>query len=438
MAEAFIPATDIITTDGLLELIKSLERDEGSNLEVTSLRSEQSGDNPNLGLNFVGFIGNMHASTLPAAHVAIISGTAAEQEAKIQEISETNLLLDWKELFVQGPGQGAPSFQNVLFYREGRTITWKGQMSWFGGKDDTDMPDQEPLAIVQNDNFDYYKKYFVDEKKGGDGTFPHAKNLNPETYYIACRWDYWVTPRTQLKDCTIMVSHRGMTARAEAVDWGPNEDTGRVADVSKGLADHLGLTTDQVCEVKLTLPVGLLQSILGGAPGDGVRYLKQSQIIALFDDPRPTTPAGGGKVTPRPGFESNLIIPVEIPSLMGIEGAPAFGKVRCHRRVAAALQAAFAEVHAQELTGQILTWDGMYVPRHMGWDQSRPLSRHTWGIAFDINAGDNPYNQKPAKPGAKGSVHALVPIFEKHGFFWGGYFKDAPDGMHFEWGRVTV
>ena len=29
-----------------------------------------------------------------------------------------------------------------------------------------------------------------------------------------------------------------------------------------------------------------------------------------------------------------------------------------------------------------------YVPRHMRWDNSRPLSRHSWGIAFDIETED--------------------------------------------------
>ena len=434
MPETSIPTPET-TIPGLLAHITSFEKDLGSNLEVTSLRSEQSSANPNDGVNFLCVNGNESASALPEAQLKIIGGTPQQQDAEIQQISETNLLVDYAQLFIDG------SFQNVLFFRPGRTTTWKGKMSHFGGKDDSTLGEDEPLAIVQNDNFELYKKFFMNEEKGGN--FPHAKNLNPDTPYIACRWDYRVTPRTELKKCMIMVTNpaNGESRRAEAVDWGPDATLDRVADLSPALESALGLATGQVCEVVITLPIGLLQEMIttpNGQPGGGVKVLSETQVIALFDDPNPTTPAGGGAVTPRPGFVSDNITTVGIPSLAGIKGAPANLKVECHRKVAEALAAAFREINDRGMTSLILSWDGMYVPRHINRDTGKPLSRHTWGIAFDINAKFNPYKAKPAKPGTQGSVHDLVPIFEEHGFFWGGYFKTSPDGMHFEWGRDTV
>ena len=437
MPETTIPITKTDIAD-ILQAINVLEMS-GSDREVTSISAEREATNPN---NFLGFVFNAKDLPLPVPHLEIISGTPEQQDAKIQEIGEVNTLVDYAEMLVKGPGQNAATFQNVLFFREGRTITLKGKMSHFGGKDDTTLADDEPLAIVQNDNFEHYKTLFVNEEKGGD--FPHAKNLNPATSYIACRWDYRVTPRLRLRECMITVKNtaNAKTEQAVAVDWGPNVVLDRVADLSPGLADKLGLKTGHVCEVVITLPPGLLHDMVQdpegmGAPGDGVRYLSEQEVISLFGNPKPTTPAANGAVVPRPGF-IDLLGTAHIPSLAGIKGAPLNQKVDCHKKVKAALEAAFAEIAVEGLTNRILSWDGMFVPRHINRDTGKPLSRHTWGIAFDINAKFNPYKTKPAKPGTEGSVHELVPIFERHGFYWGGRFKSTPDGMHFEWGRITA
>ena len=60
------------------------------------------------------------------------------------------------------------------------------------------------------------------------------------------------------------------------------------------------------------------------------------------------------------------------------------------------------------------------------------LSSHAFGTAFDINARDNRIGATPALRGSRGSVRALVPLANAHGFYWGGHFEDRPDGMHFE------
>jgi hypothetical protein len=41
---------------------------------------------------------------------------------------------------------------------------------------------------------------------------------------------------------------------AHPADWGPHEDTGRVADISPGLMQALGITTDD--EVEVLYPYG--------------------------------------------------------------------------------------------------------------------------------------------------------------------------------------
>ena len=54
------------------------------------------------------------------------------------------------------------------------------------------------------------------------------------------------------------------------------------------------------------------------------------------------------------------------------------------------------------------------------------------GTAFDINVAWNGLGVQPALLGQKGSVRELVEIAFEHGFIWGGWFTNRPDGMHFE------
>jgi hypothetical protein len=41
----------------------------------------------------------------------------------------------------------------------------------------------------------------------------------------------------------------GIALRAFPADWGPHQDTGRVADISPGLMEALGIETDDEVEV---------------------------------------------------------------------------------------------------------------------------------------------------------------------------------------------
>jgi hypothetical protein len=105
----------------------------------------------------------------------------------------------------------------------------------------------------------------------------------------------------------------------------------------------------------------------------------------------------------------------------------------CHVRVIDAIQQALTEIREQGLEDEIdLTnsnrYGGCYVGRfsRLAKDNFGPISRHAWGMAFDINTSTN----------AQGAVPQMncdvVRIFRKHGFAWGGNYL-MPDGMHFEY-----
>lgn len=135
-----------------------------------------------------------------------------------------------------------------------------GKMSTFGGPDDHGVSPSEGLALVNNQaQFNDLRAYFLDTQP--PGTTGYARRLNPDTFYIACRWNYSETPPKYLRGITVTVTNpsNGKSAEAQPIDWGPNVSTGRIADLSPGLADHLGLDTDNQCKVEIPLSAADVQ-----------------------------------------------------------------------------------------------------------------------------------------------------------------------------------
>ena len=69
---------------------------------------------------------------------------------------------------------------------------------------------------------------------------------------------------------------------------------------------------------------------------------------------------------------------------------------------------------------------GCFVPRLIRGPSGGFLSRHSFGIAIDVNPSTNPFGGTPTID------QRLVEIVKKYGFSWGGTWT-RPDGMHFEW-----
>lgn len=105
-------------------------------------------------------------------------------------------------------------------------------------------------------------------------------------------------------------------------------------------------------------------------------------------------------------------------------------RAQCHVQVVGDLSAALAEVAEAGLAWAIEVsnanaYGGCFNPRYSR--TSGFLSRHAYGMALDTNTVSNCGGCRPPK------MHCdVVRIFRKHGFAWGGNFRQ-PDGMHFEW-----
>lgn len=123
-----------------------------------------------------------------------------------------------------------------------------GTCSHFGGPDDTGVSPDEGLAFIYS--IDDAPQLFLPFQP--EGTTGLARRLNPYVNYVACRWDYDVTPKPSLLEDVALVRNTatGVALKAFPSDWGPHEaKTGRAADLSPGLMDNLGLTTDDEVEV---------------------------------------------------------------------------------------------------------------------------------------------------------------------------------------------
>jgi D-alanyl-D-alanine carboxypeptidase len=173
--------------------------------------------------------------------------------------------------------------------------------------------------------------------------------------------------------------------------------------------------------------------------------VREDQLNTVLEDPksRPlfTSPGGlsyrigdDGAVEFEGDWVEKNIISTAIPQLAGVKtlssDQPFSGTVRLSREATPAAVAAFAEIEAAGLKDRILSFDGSFVPRTIRGAASR-LSVHALGTAFDLNCQWNFFGKPAVDAGQKGSVKELVPIFEKHGFKWGGT-AGGPDTCHFE------
>lgn len=129
-----------------------------------------------------------------------------------------------------------------------------GRMSTFGGPDDKGVKPHEGVALVEKGDLSkwWFSHLFLTRQP--TGTTGLARRLNPKALYVACRWNYKLTPRAKLRNSMVRLTAGSKTIWARPVDWGPNANTGRICDMSPGAAKALGLETDDIVEVELLLP----------------------------------------------------------------------------------------------------------------------------------------------------------------------------------------
>jgi hypothetical protein len=130
-----------------------------------------------------------------------------------------------------------------------KVLKAKGKVSWFGGPEDTGVAPDEGLAFL----YEYDDKPELFLKQQPPGTTGLARRLDPGESYIAMRWDYEQFPKEFLRGdvkARVRAPKTGKEYLATPADWGPHVDTTRVADISPGLMEALGIETDDQVEVE--------------------------------------------------------------------------------------------------------------------------------------------------------------------------------------------
>jgi N-acetylmuramoyl-L-alanine amidase len=124
-----------------------------------------------------------------------------------------------------------------------------GKCSHFGGPNDEGVSSDEDLAFI----FEIEQAPHLFLPYQPEGTTGLARRLNPFVHYLACRWDYDITPQEMLRTKVALIRNRrtGFALKAFPADWGPHEEKtgGRVADLSPQLMDDLDLETDDEVEI---------------------------------------------------------------------------------------------------------------------------------------------------------------------------------------------
>jgi hypothetical protein len=133
---------------------------------------------------------------------------------------------------------------------DGVLFSASGTCSWFGGPDDFGVAADEGLAFI----YEYDEAPYLFLPKQPPGTSGLARRLDPEVFFIACRWDYDITSKLLLRDsgqmALVTAKKTGVARLAHPADWGPHEEqTGRAADLSQGLMENLGIDTDDLVDV---------------------------------------------------------------------------------------------------------------------------------------------------------------------------------------------
>jgi N-acetylmuramoyl-L-alanine amidase len=155
------------------------------------------------------------------------------------------------------------------------TLNLTGKVSHFGGPLDQGVAPSEGLAWITA--VEQKPEIFLSYQP--EGTTGLARRLNPASLYLATRWDYAETPPPVLLEEMALVTapKTGRSVKCYPADWGPHEDTGRVADISPGAMELLGITTDDIVEVVFpyttrgSVPVAFNRIVISSGHGKHVQ-----------------------------------------------------------------------------------------------------------------------------------------------------------------------
>jgi len=137
-----------------------------------------------------------------------------------------------------------------------------------------------------------------------------------------------------------------------------------------------------------------------------------------------------GVAATQPKYMETWVVPADIReafahvffSAVGEKGFPK--KIFINKDFRPELEKALRNIIDRGYASELKTWDGCYQLRAKV-ANAGSYSMHAWGLAVDLNAGENGYN-KPVR-----LSEGFIKCFTNCHIIAGAYWK-TPDGMHFE------
>ena len=133
-----------------------------------------------------------------------------------------------------------------------------------------------------------------------------------------------------------------------------------------------------------------------------------------------------------------VTISVKVWVKSGSNRKTATWKLTVNRKLAESIKAIFEDIYALPIKFPIMQLKcfSYRTVRGPGLYSSDILSHHSYGAAIDINKPYNLFYRSKDKRNPNNPYtipKEVIAVFEKHGWFWGGNFKEGLDTMHFQY-----
>jgi hypothetical protein len=130
-------------------------------------------------------------------------------------------------------------------------------------------------------------------------------------------------------------------------------------------------------------------------------------------------------------WERDMLRNAQLPEPLDYIGSPVY-TIHVHRKLLDRFEHTYGEIHKAGLWHVVKPFAGAYCFRLVRGGET--LSLHSFGAAVDHDVAHNPLGAHPSvcSFGNTAEGQAVVWIFERNGFFWGGKFRNRKDCQHFQ------